>query len=664
MALFDMLLPEKERKEKILFSFIKEKVEEVRNSPSRTAFEANCMTNIAYLLGIDGVTYNTMLKQFQPINRSSSYIKKNRLHVNKILPAVQNRLARLAKNPPKYDVKPESNDTEDKEAARLSLQILMTMWEKLTLDQKRIVLYMWVQEAGHAYIKVSWDPMLGNIMKDPESGQIVGFEGDVRADITSPLEMFPDRTAKTFDDLGHMTQAKVRKLDYFRDNYDNGDRVKSEGVWLMSAQYEQRINSLNTQGRTGSMVDEEKNSAIELIYYEKRSKKHPMGRMIVGANGVILEDKELPMGEFPFAKFDDTVIGGKYEPEALITHLRPLQDQRNENLRRRADWTNKLLAGKYAVAKGAGLQQESLNDQSGELLQYTPVPNAPDGGRPTAIQIPNMPQWAYTETDKIDEDFNTIIGLGEVSQGNLPSASIPAIGMQLLQEQDQSRIGVVTTGHEYAWARVGMLILKCVQENYILPRKLKIAGKNLQYTVKEITGDQIRGNTDVFVVPGSTLPGSKTLKRQEILNAWQQGLLGDPQDPKVREKVLGMLEYGDVAEVWQDFALDMAQITKGIKLLESGQAPPIHKLDNHELWIQELNRYRKGDKFETLDFEKQELLEFTMDEHMNELLKLSGAIPPDMPEDMQGDPEAMMAEANTMAPPGQNAAPPPQGAGP
>lgn len=591
------------------------------------------MTNIAYLLGADGVTFNQQTRSFQPISRATTVIKKNRIHVNKILPTIQNRLARLCKNPPKYDVRPESNDTEDKEASRLSLQILSTMWEKLTLNQKRIGLYMWVQQCGHAWMKVSWDPTLGKFMPgmmDELTGEESpsAYEGDVRADVTSPFEIFPNPQAKSEDEVleSWLIQCKLRKLDYFKAQYpEKGELVKEEDAWLMSVQYDQRINSINTKngGTAGSTQQSIKNSAIEMIKYEARSAKYPNGRMIVCANGILLENKELPVGEIPFRMFCDVMVGGKLFPESTITHLRPIQDQYNENARRRSEWSKKLLAGKYAAPRGSGLAQEAMNDESGEIVYYDPIPTAVNGGVPTPIQVPNMPQWVFQEEDRLDSEFNEISGISEVSKGTLPSASIPAIGMQLLTEQDDTRIGVMTEQHEQAWAGVGSLILKYVEKYYIIPRKIKIAGKNLQYTVKEVSGQDLRGNTDVIVIRGSTLPGSKTLRRQEIINLHQQGYLGNPQDPKVLEKVLGMLEYGDVGEAWQDYGLDMAQIDKGIKILESGQPIHVDENDNHALWVQELNRYRKGDKFDTLPPEVQLLVKDTITQHIDWIVELT-----------------------------------------
>ena len=621
------------QEERDVVSHVRSKVEEARSSASRIAHEGIWMTNVAYVLGYDGIAFNSMTRQFQPVNRASAYLKKNRLHCNKILPTIQNRLARLCKNPPKYDVRPETNDADSKDAARFALQVLMNQWDTLGLNEKRIVLMMWVQQLGHSYMKISWDPSLGDpLPEDIAPGQ---YMGDIRAEVVSAFEVFPNPGAKTWEEVERswLTQCKVRTLDYFKMQYpERGGLVKEEEAWLLSAQYEQRIQSLNSRGPAqGGMDGRMKNSAIEMIKYEARSPGHPNGRMICCANGILLRDDELPCGEIPFAKFDDVVIGGKYFSEAVVTHLRPIQDQFNETIRKRAEWTRKLLAGKYHAFRGSNLQQESLNDESGEVVYTDVVPNAPDGGKPTPIQTPTIPTYAYNEEDRLTQQLNDISGISEVSRGTMPSASIPAIGMQLLTEQDDTRIGVMTEQHEHAWARVGKLILKNVETNYKLERKIKMAGKGMEYAVRDYSGEALKGHTDVIVVRGSTLPGSKFLRNQEIINRYNMGFLGPVGDPRTIEKVNAMTEFGDTSEVFHDYGLDMAQIKRGIDALEQGKPVTAHELDNHVLWMQELNRYRKGDRFDSLDPAIQQAFENMIEAHITLQKKALNMTPPPPP---------------------------------
>ena len=601
--------------EQKLVNFVKGRVDEVRQSGNRVAHEAIWMTNIAYLLGYDSIRYDSTSRSFRPIAQGARYLRANRVHVNSILPTLQNRLARLTKSKPKYDVRPNSNDNEDKQAARLALQVLNQIWDQQNINRKRLDLMMWVQQCGHAYLKVCWDDQLGKPMIDPDQEELMGYEGDVRIDVCSPFELFVDPIAKTLDEAQWVVQAKVRKLDYFKSRFgERGEAVKEEGAWLLSAQYEQRIQSINAQTPTsGNPQNMMKNSAIEMVLYERRSRKHPNGRMITVAGGILLEDKPLPIGEIPFVKFDDIIIGGKFYSESVVTHLRPLADYKNKNLTMRAAWLTRTLTSKVLAAKGHGMAQESLNDQSGEVLEYNPVPNA---APPTPLQMPTIPQYAYNEDEKVTLEMLDISGINQPSRGQMPSATIPAVGMQLLVEQDETRIGVMTEAHEESYARLGKFILEYVQNYYETPRLLKVAGKGRAYDVREFIGADLKNNTDVFVIPGSTVPSSKAMKRQELMNAYNSGLLGDPADPKVRSRVLSMMEYGDIAEVWTKQSLIDAQIERDMEMIKRGEDPGVNIYDDHARHFEVKNEYRISPDFDQLSDEAKALLLKNIEEHV------------------------------------------------
>lgn len=607
--------------EKKLVAFVRERVEEVRMTPARVAHEATWMVNTAYLLGYDQVYFDVNSRQFRSLSANNQPITKARVHVNTIMPTIQNRLARLCKSPPRYEVKPNSPKTEDKDAARLSLDVLVQLWDKVKLDQKRIPLFMWIQQCGYAFVKISWDPQIGASISSPMTGE-TDYEGDIRADVISAFEIFCDPLCRDdFEDAQWLIHARVRKLDYFRTNYpDRGYLVKEEDAWLLSIQYENRINSVTPQAPfSGSQSYQMKNAAIELAYYEKRSRKFPNGRMVITSNGVLLEDKDLPIDEIPFSKFDDIIIGGKFDSEAMITHLRPLNDQFNRVVSKRADFFNRMMAGKYISPRGSKLAQEAINDDNAEVVEYNHKPGQPE---PSVFPMPQMPAYAYKETDEFKAMHYDISGIGEISRGQLPAAGIPAIGMQFLQEQDDSRLGIETESHEHSWARVGRHILKFVNNYYQTNRLLKMSGQNQGYVIKEFKGEDLKGHFDIIVIKGSTLPGSKILRRQELLNAYDRGLLGDPADPKVREKILGMLEYGETSEIWEDYSLDQKMLRENISLIEAGQAPNTSEFDNHDALILGYNRYRKSDKFNMLTPEQKMILLGVMEWHIQALIRI------------------------------------------
>lgn len=611
--------PEEDKK---LCTFVKSRIEQSRRGSNRVSHEGVWMTNIAALLGFDSIYYDTTTRNFQSIGGAGAPIRRNRIQENILLPAAQNRLARMCKIQPRFEVRPNSLSPDDRDGARLGQEVLTSIWEKEQINRKRLTLGMWIQEAGHGYVHVFYDGNKGEQLKDPMTGESMGKEGAIRVEMVSPFEVFPDDLATNSDDCQWYARVKIRNLDYFRQHYpERGNLVKPEGAWLMSVQNELRINTIAGTGPStgGVQQDQMRNAAIECAYYEKPSSLHEEGRFIVTANGVLLSNKKLPIGKIPLVKFDDIIVAGKFYPETPVTHARPAQQQFNRVLNKRAKWADRMLAGKYLAEKRHGLAKEAMNDQSGEVVEYTAVPGAE---APTAMQTPPIPQYAYEETKELKQAVYEQFGLSEVSRGQIPAAGIPAIGMQLLVEQDETRIGVEVEQHEHAWAEVGNLILEYVAKFIKTPQKIKIKGKSGELSIREFRGEDLKGNTDVTVVRGSTIPTNKALRRQEILNAFQQGLLGDPMDTSVREKVLGMLEFGDVAEIWRDRALDMAQIKETIKQIEDGELPEFNDFDNHKLHFDEKNSYRKTDRFEEMDPQKQKMLLTDMEMHLQAIVKM------------------------------------------
>lgn len=606
--------------EKSIIEYVLRRVQEVRQSGSRVAQESVWMTNYAYLMGFDSVYFDSTARQYRTVGRATTTVVRGALNVNKILPTTQRRQARLCKNLPRFEVRPDDASQEAKNRAHLEQSISEMVFEKNRLQEKRLVMMTGLQQCGHYFMHPYWDPEAGEYLTD-DSGDVEP-EGDLKIELVSPFEMFFDPLATDIEDAQWCIRAKVRKLDYFRKKFpERGSLVKEEGAWLLSIQNELRINTMTGQGpaTTGAQI-QMKDAAIEFTLYERPTRKHRNGRMIIISSGVLLKDTELDCGEIPFAKFDDMPVAGKFYAEAIITHLRPLQDQYNRLVGLRADWTNKLLAGKYIAHKSAQIQQEALNDESGEVLYHNTPPNMAE---PKAMSIPVIPQYAYTEEEALNAMFYDIAGEGEISRGILPAAGIPAIGMQLLLEQDETRIAVITEQHEHAFARLMKLSLKYLEKYVTNERLLKEADKNYNYTIKAWTGTDLKSKHDIVCVRGSLAPASTATKRNDIMNLFSQGLLGNPADEKVRSQVFDAIKTGDLQGMWSDRALNEAQVQESIKQIEAELVPEVFEGDDHVMHWQEKNNYRKSDKFKELTPESQAILIADMETHLRFIQKLT-----------------------------------------
>jgi len=140
--------------------------------------------------------------------------------------------------------------------------------------------------------------------------------------------------------------------------------------------------------------------------------------------------------------------------------------------------------------------------------------------------MPVIPQYAYEEERTLKDDINDTAGINEASRGQLPSSSIPAIGMQLL-------VGRMTLALALRQNLMNMLMLglaesssNLVDKYYETERLLKIVGEDLEYTIRNSRAQTSEKTLTLRLSAEALCPGSKVLKRQEIINLHQQGYFG------------------------------------------------------------------------------------------------------------------------------------------
>ena len=107
---------------------------------------------------------------------------------------------------------------------------------------------------------------------------------------------------------------------------------------------------------------------------------------------------------------------------------------------------------------------------------------------------------------------------------------------------------------------------------------------------------------------------------------YKEGLFGDPLNPEVRKKVLQLLEFGNVSEIFDDVDLDTSQAKRENEQfinhqnlqrvphpLEVGQwvvSLPAFDFEDHEIHIQTHNKLRKSPRYRQMTEELRKGLDF------------------------------------------------------
>jgi hypothetical protein len=232
--------------------------------------------------------------------------------------------------------------------------------------------------------------------------------------------------------------------------------------------------------------------------------------------------------------------------------------------------------------------------------------------------------------------MQNVVGLHEVSQGQVPGRVEAAKAIELLRESDTSRLAVLNattaTAISKGWWQVLMLARQYKQGDVMV----EAYGKEGVPEVKRFTTDQFKPGMRIRVSQGTGLAYSRAARLDQLLALRQQGLLNDPED----FAKLADIPIPNMLSV-KRYDVKLAR-NENLKLA-GGTVVQANGWDDHTIHIREHNSYRKTAEFATLDENARQKFEFHVSQHEDlELDKLK----------RDAEKMRLMMEAQGQAPPG------------
>jgi hypothetical protein len=165
-----------------------------------------------------------------------------------------------------------------------------------------------------------------------------------------------------------------------------------------------------------------------------------------------------------------------------------------------------------------------------------------------------------------------------------------------LREQDAHGAIPAHAVFEEAFEALGSRLLQRVAEGYDDGRMIKVSGRDNEYEVIAFKGADLRNNTDVSVKRQSSMPDSRLDREAEIMNRYQAGLYGDPQDPEVRREVLNMLDDVPKDPDYGEVKLDEMYAGWENKVLANSDIDQVlvNAYDNHQVHLKKHGMFRKS----------------------------------------------------------------------
>ena len=569
---------------------------------NKKSYELAWQLNINYLIGNQ---YCSINGNGEIVDNPKQFFWQEREVFNHIAPMIDLRISKLNKIRPSLTVLPFSDNDRDIACAKISKNLLKSVSYDINMSEILSAGTMWSEVCGTVFYKVSWDSNSGRVIGVDENGVSVK-EGEVKVDVISPFEIYPDsNTYSRVADCKSIIHARAYHIDTIKNLW--GVDVEGSDIDVFTLDNINNLGGLGYNATTVSVARKvKKNHALVIEKYESPTIENPNGKVTLIAGNKLIYVGELPYINsvqdergFPFVMQKCVSTPNCFWGTSIIERCIPVQRAYNAIKNRKHEFLNRLSMGVLTVEDGSldvdDLEEEGLSP--GKILIYRQGSNIP-----RLLSSGNVPTDFTLEEDRLLAEFMTITGVSDLLNGNtLASANISGVALQLLIEQDESRMISSAEEIRNCAKEISKQILRLYKQFAILPHYTRLIGDNGSVEMFSWRNSDISSEDVVFETENEI---SQTIaqKRSMIYEILQSGLLHDENgvlSNATRQKVLQQLGIG-MWETTQDIkTLQVGRATKeNFNLIQKGYIESPLEIDDHELHITNHTAFVLGSEFE------------------------------------------------------------------
>jgi hypothetical protein len=327
-------------------------------------------------------------------------------------------------------------------------------------------------------------------------------------------------------------------------------------------------------------------------------------------NNKIVDHDDNPFDPMPYVMFRNVEIPGRFWPDSVVNQLRGPQTELNKIKSQILENAARIGNPAIMTSRQAGVE---YSGQPGERIMYdSTVADA----IPRYLQPAEVPGYVREQIDRLETSIREISGQHEITSGNVPAGVTAASAINLLLEQDDTRLGPAIYDMEDGLAKAGSKIAELVAKFYSTEKTVAIVGEEGQWDVFGFRGAMLNGNTKVSVQAGSAMPRSKAAKQaamNDILHLFIQN--GVAFDQRNLGKYLRDMEVGGLERLIDQFSVDESQIAFENNKMAMGQPLPVNPFDDDEAHLNGHQDFQKSAKYRQLDPQLQALIQQHVDQH-------------------------------------------------
>jgi len=578
-----------------------------------------------------------------------------RLTYNEILASIEHRVAKFVREGRIWAPAIDNQELSDRIFQRTASKVLMGYWKNV-LDMPRKV-RMACQTAmssricwGHLY----WDRMVGPHIRIefPETlygldtipdlqrravfveqmkmkfansfgeeslqrGFYEGPAGELKFDVVPVPEMswWPHEVNSVRDEAVVMMRTVRKPVVEMAERLG----VEPEEIRNLSVQSYSDLGGgfdkwrkLHYTGETGYDVSRRSGDSV-LVHtlVRKPCGKYPKGRQAVGIEGAKdafwVGDSPLEGFDFPFFELQEKPVRGASLGTSTVEQLKSAQKDINVTASQAQDYRNQRVAPTIINFAANRKQGNKFTNRPGSVFEATDPST-----RPVVMDSPDIPPDMFNMIEMDRFWMARIAGTPSIDRGETRDAHVRS-GRAIGQLQQRADLPLVLFGQELDdWVSdTGNGALQLLQRMVHAPRVLHLMGEDDRYETLTFTGADLRpGNWGqegsnrhlIEVHAYSQIPKEPA----DLINFVSMGLQADPTTGKSlldaekdRNGIIEMLGFGQFRKSFDRNRLDTIAVAKKIAMWEAGTLPPPpREEENHEVFIHEIERWKKTDDYE------------------------------------------------------------------
>lgn len=563
--------------------------------PRRTQ-ELQWFINAAYKRGKQT---NESIQTLNSVQDISKLNRRKKNIANKLWAKHRARFAKFAKTRPKAFVVPFNTDRKSRLDARATEHSLDYFYQKSQQEQAYLDVIQHASETGKAYWWIYWNPNLKAVIRRKSELGTVSLHdvtgdggGDVEIQVDSAFSVLvPDLRRTHIWEQPEVMRVRVMDVNDMKKEYaDFKNYIKADSHISSPFEFERQIAHLSGSeaGALASMHSDKQGPMTGVLVkelYTKPNSKYPQGRFVVAMNGIAVKDqKELPYGfhdlvnPYPVAEFMDMLQVGQFYTTTFVEQLIPLQRGYNM-LRDKLEAHIRLNTHmKWVVTRQARIPKSALSNESGEVVEWNFIPGMPE---PHPVTPGNIAPDAWRFAQLLSKEFDEISQVQPAFEGRAGGAK-SGVQTNLLQEASDSVHSPDARGFELAFLDASYKIRRLMKKGYTVPRLISFAGRAQTPEMFEFSQENIDEHASIVIQVGSGLSTFKATRIQQLLDLHEKGLLGDPNDPELKRRVLGMIDIGGLEQFQEEARADedMAR-SENIDMLSGMDVPVPYFYEDH-----------------------------------------------------------------------------------